>query len=768
MLLLLVAFFLWPLPDNITNPVNLESTNILDRNWNLLYTVRKHDFGIQDKISFDDIPEQIISSLIAVEDRSFYSHFGISIKWILRSIYLNTISGRIVSGGSTITQQYVRGLIKPEKRSLLYKIKEMYFAIRLEMIMTKNEILENYLNNAYFWNQAYGIWAAANLYYEKNINELSLAESAFLIWIVQSPLRFNPIENFEDTVKRQKVVLTSLFDVKKVSLEQFDELSREPIKISSWKIKISTPHFISWFKQIYSNNIFEEKEIKTTIDLNLQKEIEHIIQNKLSELKDKRVTSAAAIVLDLHSWELLSMVGSADFWDEENDGQVNVTISPRQPGSALKPFTYALALESGKTAASTVADIETQFFTQEGNPYIPRNYNYNFNGLVRFREALANSYNISAVKVLEDVWVNHLLEFLKASWIKTLNKSPQYYGLALTLWDGEVKLLELTQAYGIFPRGWKTLNLKVLIDENITEWKQILDPKISWLIADIISDNDARLPEFWAGSVLNFDFPVWVKTGTTRNSRDNWTMWFTSNHLIGVWVWNADNSSMRDTSGVTWAWPIFREVVLALKKNYWAGEFTKPEWIIELDICRLSGKLPTKYCTDIISEHFIKWTEPKQYDDIFIEKKIDIRNNLLGDDCKDEFIKKEVFAIFPLELRKWARENGWKQIPDDFSPLCERGKNNVINEIEVLEIIKPNDFDSFYLDPLVPDANEKIIFEARSHNNIKLVNWFVDGKLVWSSSPPDYRMEWEPEIGSHEVLIKWEGREDKVVIEVLK
>jgi len=749
---IVILFVIWPLPNELKNPIEQQPVNILDRNGKMLYEARKSDFGSQEYLVFEKIPKNIIDILISVEDKTFYHHSGISLKGILRAAYQNYKAGKIVSGGSTITQQLVRNRLKPEKRGYLYKMKEILLALKLEMKMTKNEILESYLNDVYFGHQAYGAQAAAKTFFNKNLTELSLAESSLLIGLIQSPASYDPFINFDLAKKRQQTVIDSMRESGKFSESDLENIESEPIKLSSGKIDIKAPHFVM---MIMGQENLDDSEIKTTLDLDLQSEIELIVQNKLKDLEDKNVTSSAVVVIDAINGELLAMVGSADYFDEEHDGAVNVALANRQPGSALKPFTYAIALNQGKTAASTVADIETQFFTQDGNPYIPRNYDYGYHGLVRYRESLANSYNIAAVKVLEDVGVKNLMTFLSKAGITTLTEPPEHYGLALTLGDAEVKLLELATAYGMFARGGRTLEIKTLLDDKTEEGKRILDEKIAWLITDILDDDIARLPEFGENGPLEFDFPVAAKTGTTRNSRDNWTIGYTPDIIVGVWVGNADNTPMKNTSGITGAGPIFHETMLAATKNKPNRSFKKPGGIYATEICKLSGKLPTEHCPHTMNEWFIVGTEPKKLDDMYTLIQIDTRNELLANsNCPVDFIKEEVFVIFPPELKTWARENGFPSPPNLYSPLCEE-KNEESKaqgeEVEWIIIQKPNANESFLLDPLIPDENEKIIFQASASNNISLINWFVNDEKVGTGKSPAFRYEWQPEIGKFQI-----------------
>jgi len=753
-------YLLWPLPHALQTGTENRSVRILDRTGKLLYEKRQNDFGSRNFLEFEKIPKNIIDAVIAIEDKNFYSHFGINPKSIIRAAWQNYSAKKIVSGGSTITQQLVRSRLKPEKRNYLYKAKEALLAIKLETRLSKEEILEAYLNNVYFGHQAYGIQAASQTFFEKNVAELSRAESAFLVGLIQSPSNYDPYRNFEKAKERQERVI----DAFPISEDEKEELKNEPLRLGSGKIDIRAPHFVMWIIDKYGD--INDTEIRTTLDLDLQMEIERIAERQLKNLEDKNVSSAAVVVLDAKNGDLLTMVGSADYFDSGHDGAVNVALASRQPGSALKPFTYALALKNGATTATTIADIETQFFTQDGNPYIPRNYDYGYHGLVRYREALANSYNIPAVKVLEKVGVENLLHFLQKAGLTTLTRTPDHYGLALTLGDGEVKLLELTQAYGMLARGGKTLPVRTLLDEKTDDGKRLLDEKIAWLITDILDDDIARLPEFGEGGPLEFDFPVAAKTGTTRNSRDNITIGFTPERVMGVWVGNADNSPMRGTSGITGAGPIFHETMLAAMRNLPKASFKKPDGIIEKEICTLSGKLITDYCPHKMKEWFIQGTEPKSYDDLYTPVAIDTRNSLLaGENCPKEFTEEKIFVIFPPELKTWARENGWPSPPAEFSPLCLPGKEKTGSW---LTIEKPNQSETFLLDPLIPDENEKIILSASASDDIEEIDWYIDDQKIGTATRPSFRMEWQPKKGLHEIIAKGVTAEKKISIEIVE
>lgn len=775
---IMILFLLWPLPGGLRFEGDQSPIEILDRNGKRLYQIRDENYGEQAHLTYSELPEKVVKVLLATEDKNFFSHPGISARGIGRAMWQNFTSGEIISGGSTLTQQLVRIGIKPEKRSYLYKIKEMLLALKLDQRFTKEEIIEHYLNRVYFGHQAYGIQAAAKTFFDKNVQELSLGETVFLIGLIQSPESYNPFYKLELAEKRKGVVVGILERSGEFTANEMEEIEETNIKLTSSKTDIQAPHFVMWLTEILNlpdrqagKKFAQEKphSVKTTLDLDLQHEAEKIVERHLETLKDKNVTSAAAVVLEVQTGEILAMVGSADYFDLTHDGAVNVAVAERQPGSALKPFTYALALKQGDTAATTIADIETQFFTQDGNPYVPRNYDYGYHGLVRYREALANSYNIAAVRVLEKVGVDSLLQLLKKVGISTLDLPPEHYGLALTLGSGEVKLLELAQAYGMFAKGGVTMNLTPFLEEPAPAGERVLDEKASWLITDILDEDQARLEAFGEGGPLEFDFPVAAKTGTTRNSRDNWTMGYTPEVVVGVWVGNADNSPMINTSGVTGAGPIFHELMVAAQKGRPTRPFLKPEGIYQQTVCKLSGKKPTSLCPAHIEEWFIRGTEPKEEDDLFQALSIDKRNGLLASEtCPAEQTEQMVFPLFPPELQTWARENGWKMAPRGTSPLCppsdvrkEKGENWIFIE-------NPSPHESFLLDPLIPNEDEKIIFTATAGNEIEQIEWFINQEKVCDTQGPSFRCEWSPKKGKFIVRAKGGNVEEKVTIFVEK
>jgi penicillin-binding protein 1C len=767
-LLLGVLALLWilPMPEKL-NETKTDVTRILDRNGELLYAARTK--GFSSTIPLERIPPFIVDALLSTEDRTFYSHPGVSLRGIARAFVHDIRTMSFEEGGSTVTQQLVRTLLEPERRGVLYKIREAWLALKYDAWHDKRDILDTFLNTAYFGQQSYGIQAAAKTYFDKDVRNLSLSEASLLIGLLNAPTSLNPFKNVNAAKERRDHVLRAMYSTEKISSTEYDEAIAEPLELSHGKVTIQAPHFVMWLLS-HRPELRQKENVRTTLDSHLQATIERIVDTQVEKLEEKNVTSAAVIVLDAKNGDILSMVGSRDYFDEEHDGAVNVTTSARQPGSSVKPFTYALALSQGMTAASTVADIETQFFTQEGNPYIPRNYDFGYHGLVRLREALGNSYNIAAVKVLERVGIPRLLGLLKQAGITTLSESPEHYGLALTLGDSEVKPIELATAFGMFARKGVTMRPRALLNDPIEMGQQVLDPRVAWLISDILDDEDARTAEFGRDGPLTFEYSVAAKTGTTRNSRDNWVMGYTPERIVGVWVGNADNTPMRGTSGITGAGPIFHDVMNEAMKGIPKTTFTKPSGIVDEVVCRLSGKLQSGLCPAVINEHFIQGTVPRDRDDIYVEKVIDTRNNFLASSsCPEHVKKKEVFTAFPVELKKWARENGWKEPPTQYSPLCSYdggAQASASNQVSTLTISRPGENASFRLDPLIPDESELVVLEAQATDDVQHVEWFIDSVKVGEATRPDFRFKWKPVLGIHAVDVRSGESIDRIKIEI--
>ncbi len=612
-----------PFPRKVLQPDSVVSLRILDRKGNLLREVLSDEEGRSRWVSLEEISQNVVLATLAAEDSHFYEHPGIDIRAIARAIIQNIRARKVISGGSTLTQQVVKNIYH-FPRNWFWKTLEIWYALRLEISLSKDEIITQYLNRTPYGNQTFGINAASWFYFDKPPSHLSLAEGAFLAGLPRGPSIYNPYRHYLRGQKRQREVLRRMLNKGMITPEEYRRAFKEPLNLTSPEISFRAPHFCDFvLSKISPKERQNISSIHTTLDLELQKDVEVLVKNYVKSLKKWQVTNAAALIMDNERGEILSFVGSANFFDSYHSGQVSAVTSLRQPGSALKPFTYALALEQGMTAATLILDTEIHIRTK-GMDYVPRNYDGKYHGLVRLREALACSYNVSAIRVLEKIGVESLLHRLKKLGFDSLNKGVDYYGLGLTLGNGEVTLLELTRAYstlarsGIFKKEKIFLEIKDIHGNPrsfpVAHSVRLFSPQVSYIITNILADRDARIPAFGEGSVLSLPFPCAVKTGTSANFRDNWALGYTSHYTVGVWVGNFDGSPMRNVSGVSGAGPLFRDIMLLLEKRERRtnSNFIPPTGLTEVYVCPQSGMLVGSSCPGKIKEIFIKGTEPQE------------------------------------------------------------------------------------------------------------------------------------------------------------
>ncbi|MBU0974869.1 penicillin-binding protein [Patescibacteria group bacterium] len=613
-----------PSPLDLTKKEQSVSTKILDRNGEILYKIYENEN--RSIIPLSKIPKSIINATIAIEDKDFYYHHGFSIRGISRAIISN-FKGEKLQGGSTLTQQLVKNRLLTSQRTFSRKIKEILLSILVEGVYSKDEILEMYLNQVAYGGSTYGIEEASQRYFNKPANKLTLAESAVLAGLPAAPSAYTPFgPNPEFASKRQEEVLRRMVEDGYITEENADKAKNQTLVLNTSKIDIKAPHFVMYVKRILAQEYGEEilnnggLEVRTTLDLKTQEEAEEIVFDEIISLQKLRVGNGAAMVTNPKTGEVLAMVGSTDYFDFENDGQVNVTLRPRQPGSSIKPINYALSLSHGQTLASIINDSPITYQTLGSKPYSPRNYDGKYHGNVTIREALASSYNIPAVKSLAENGVNNMIDLGEEMGISTW-KDRSRFGLSLTLGGGEVTMLDMTEVYGTLATGGyhvetnPILEIKdykgkiyyqnecVLNNEDCSD-RKVLNQGVAFLISSILSDNSARTPAFGPLSTLHIPGQqVAVKTGTTNNLRDNWTFGYTSDRLVSVWVGNNDNTSMSYVaSGITGASPIWNKIIRTQLNEKNPHLFAIPNNIVSNKVCKGST---------IIDEYFIKGTEPK-------------------------------------------------------------------------------------------------------------------------------------------------------------
>ena len=712
-----------------------ETTRILDRNGNLLYEMLDPNAGRRTYVPLERISPNVIAAIIATEDKDFYDNPGFDLFGIARALWQNYTSGEVVSGASTITQQLARlVLMTQEERyeiSTDRKAREIILAAEITRRYTKDEILELYLNEIYFSNMAYGIEAAAETYFNTSAANLTMGQSAFLAGLPQGPGIYDIFNNRDATLNRTKQVLVLMYTLsnerncidvesldKQVCLDAtdatlaYEEIESYPFAQSPTTIKY--PHWVFYIRSLLEaqydpQTIYRSGfTIYTTLDPDLQEYAQQIVSNQISQLTANNATDGALVAIKPGTGEILAMVGSADFYNEAISGQVNMAVSPRQPGSAIKPLTYAAAFEKGWTPATLIWDVPTDF-PPSGDPsdtrppYQPVNYNGRFNGPVTVRTALANSLNIPAVKALQFVGIydnpsteaeDGFINFAERLGITTLTRDD--YGLSLTLGGGDVSLLELTGAFSVFANaGQKVTPIAIarILDSDGNEvfsytpqpGEQVIRSEHAYLISDILSDNNARAMMFGADSVLNLPFRVAVKTGTTNDFRDNWTIGYTPDLAVGVWVGNADYTPMQNTTGLTGAAPIWSEVMQYGITRLTGGSVTpfyRPNTIVDRVICSVSGAEPSERCPSQRSESFAvdQLPLPKE-EDLWQNVMVDTWTGLLASPYCSDFTddKLAINVTDPFAIRwlkqndqgiSWAEENGFEQ-PFFFKPERE-------------------------------------------------------------------------------------------------
>ncbi len=726
-----------PLPENQFAPVGSLSLIITDRNGIILREVLSDKGGYCQWLDLSEISPALIKATLAAEDKYFFLHPGINPVSIVRAISQNILHLKIVSGASTITQQLIRN-VYPRKRDILSKLFEAWMALRLEKSFSKEEILAQYLNRICYGNQAYGIQAAAQLYFDKPASDLSLAESAFLAGLPRSPTQLNPYRNLQKAIERQKKTLQHMYGMGSIQKQDLLNSLDKPLKLVSEIQNFRAPHFCDFLlKQIPLPESSRISRIQTTLDYRLQEKIEALVKNHVSSLKNKSITNAAVIVLDNRNRQILSMVGSKDFFDYDHDGQVNGALALRQPGSTLKPFTYALALKRGKTAASLLDDAEIQFSTPNGN-YHPENYDRRYHGQVRLREALACSYNVPAVALVKEIGPDALFQTLKQMDFTSLDRTPSYYGIGLTLGNGEVNLLELVRSYSTLARyghyARETCMLSYM-EHGKEGWiqypgdeteKTIFSPEIAYVISDILSDNNARIPAFGYNSPLNLPFPCSVKTGTSKDFRDNWTIGFTAKYTVGVWVGNFDGKPMQKVSGISGCGPLFRDIMLLLENKNPSQPIKQPETVICTKVCPVSGYLPGDYCPGSIEEIFIAGTSPT--------------------------------AVCPFHYESNSHN------PDMPEPSA-----GDFDYSSGFKISFPFDGDIFKLDPILRRNYQTIQLKVSipEHFSIDKVEWWVNEEKVGTVSSP-FSLAWKIRPGSYTIKAHAFGRNEMVGISSVK
>ncbi|RJP50589.1 MAG: penicillin-binding protein 1C [Anaerolineaceae bacterium] len=766
-------YFFYDLPsvDSLSSRLIQPSVRITDRNGVLLYELIPSEGGRHAALAFESMPQCIKDATIAVEDRNFYSNPGVDIEGIVRAFWINLQGGETLAGGSTITQQVARNILLTDElgtRSPRRKVREIVLAWQMTRQLSKDEILALYLNQTYYGGMAYGIEAASQTFFSKPASELTLPECALLAGLPQSPGGYNPFTNPEATRERQRVVL-GLMEKDGYIISEERALAEETIlHYTETPYPIRAPHFVWMVKsQIDAleangkiNLAVQSLVIRTTLDLNIQQIAEEAITRQLREYRERapeqNVNNAAVVVLEPHTGEILALVGSADYFDESIAGSINMVISPRQPGSAFKPFLYAQALDprgqNPWTAATPMLDVTTTFPTHEGASYTPKNYDGLEHGLVPVRESLASSLNIPAVLTLEHAGISNTIHFAQQLGITTLG-DPNEYDLSLALGGGQMSLHELTSAYAVLAdEGIATdhpiiLDIRdadgtLLLEPTPASSRQILDPRVVWLLSDILADDEARAIGFGRNSTLKIDRPAAVKTGTTTNFHDNWTIGYTPDIVVGVWVGNSDYKAMKDVTGLTGAAPIWHEVIRKALEGKPKCEFARPDGLVQVKVCALSGLLPTEFCDHTRVEWFIAGTEPTQSDTIYQQVTIDTLTGSLADaSTPADRVQTKIVLDLPITAHPWARSQGLPLLAD----IPQTGETSQPQ----IALISPRPNSTYRFDPAFDASAQKLLIEAVVGAGVSEVTIWADSVPLATLTESPYQAWWQLSVGEH-------------------
>lgn len=781
------ALFAWlakdlPQPNKVVRKEGF-ATKIYDRNEELLYDV--YSDQRRTPIILDQVPLHLRNATIAIEDKNFYKHKGFDPKGIFRALY-NIIVYQNLQGGSTLTQQLVKNALLTSQRTIPRKIKEFILAVQIESKYSKDEILQMYLNESPYGGTAWGVESASEIYFSKKATDLNLVESAILAGLPQKPSVYSP---FSDTPKafigRTQQVLRRMHDDGYITKEQEEEARDQlnKVEFATSSANFKAPHFVMYIKKKledrFGQQLVEQGGLRvyTTLDFKLQEEAQKTVTEEIAKYESIHITNGAAVAIDPNTGEILAMVGSKNYDDPNYDGKVNVALSLRQPGSAIKPVTYVTAFKKGYTPSSMIMDTQTTFPVVSQPDYNPVNYDGKFHGPLQLRYTLGNSINIPAVKLLARIGLKEMLTTAYEMGINSLEPSKenlQRLGLSVTLGGGEVRLLDISSAYGAFANGGLKVEPvsilkvtdkdgKVLDEYKLVERKRVLSAQQAYLISQILSDNSSRLITFGERSALNIvGRTIAVKTGTTNDKRDNWTIGWTPQIVVGVWVGNNDNSSMKQVaSGVSGAAPIWRRIIQAALADKPNISFVAPEGIVSAEVDAVSGyrshdSFPSRL------EYFIPGTEPSSEDPIHTKLKLCRGQDRLATPAqiaRGDYEEKEYFVFReddPVSLdgiNRWQEGiNQWlvSQTDSRYHPPTELCGSD--QEIAVI-IKEPNHQQQI-------NSNEIMVkIDVVSNNKVEKVEFYIDGNFKDEAKNRPYEKVFNISDGPHTIKIK--VRDDK-------
>ena len=711
-----LATVVWPVPDAWF--VDIETRQVVDRHGTVLVEQVVPGHGRGNWTGLDQVAPAVIDAVLAAEDDRFYDHVGLDARALARATVANLRAGGIVQGGSTISQQTAR-LLAGRSPGWTGKATEATRALRLEWHLDKDAILTWYLNRAYFGANAWGIEAAARETFDESAASLSLAEAATLVGALPAPSRLHPSQDPDAALAARDRVLDRLVTTGRRTQEEVDQAKREPLELRR-------PHrpwlaYHAGMKLLAAHPT--HTRVRSTIDASMQRRAEELVARHLEKVGDRDIDHAAVVVVDVEDSSVLAWVGSGGL--EAPGGYVDGASALRSPGSSLKPFLYGLAFEGGETPADILPDIPVAYPTSHG-VWTPDNYSGRFHGPVRVREALACSFNVPAVALLDEVGVPTLVDRMHRIGIGPPER-PAHYGLGLILGDAEVSLAALTNAYAGLARGGVYTPLRLTDLDPRVEGTRFLEEGAAWWVTDILSDPIARVPAFGRYGPLERPYRAAVKTGTSTAFRDNWTVGYTDRYAIGVWVGNFDGRSMRNVSGVTGAGPLWADLVDHVTDGEGARAQPPPEGLDRIGICTLSGEPAGPQCPHRVDE----WL-PEEH----------------GSRPPCTWHPQDCVIAWPSEFTAWAAES------EAAEGCTTRG---------AVSIASPGSGATLFIDPRLPLERQRVPLRANAPSGAREARWFVDGIPLGTVGRP-FELLWQPGTsGRHVVEVVVDGRASEPV-----
>ncbi|MBN2684713.1 MAG: penicillin-binding protein 1C [Pontiellaceae bacterium] len=694
----------WSIPDYQASLDYSDAVvNICDRDGRPLRAVVENSEVVCDPIPLEQMGKWTPLAVVAFEDKRFFEHGGVDAVAMCRAMAQNVHRGHVVSGASTLSTLVVK-LTEPRERTIWTKLVEANHAFELEDQLTKEEILEQYLNRAPFGGNIYGIEAASRRYFGKPANALSLAESAMLVGLPQSPSTLRPDRHWDAALKRRNTVLWRMLENEMITRKQYDTAKEQTMTLRQQDLPFSAPHFCDYVQQRYPL----DSDLRTTLDAELQQLAEEALRQRVMELAPAGVRGGAVVMIDVHTGDLLAMVGSPDFWNVSASGQVNGTVASRSPGSTLKPFAYAAAMDQGFcTPATVMADVPMHFAG-----YTPQNYSLNYSGPVSVRRALVQSLNIPALECVDQVGLESFISTLHELGFSTIQRSAQNYGLGIVVGGCEATLLDLSNAYACLARGgiWKPLRL--LQKETPTEQRSIFSPESAFMIADILS-GDERSSDL-IGHMADAVLPrVAWKTGTSSGHRDAWAIAYNPDYVVGVWLGNPDGSASDALTGGSAAGPVVGKIFRQLYPDGNAPWYEMPSGLKTRTVCARSGSVPCAKCAATVEDYYI----PR----ITSVAPCSIHRN--GEE------------IWPAPIQAFLEKRG----------MTETRKTAVTD----LKLVSPVDGETFRLLPASPGIRQEIKLAAAARSSDTLY-WFIDNQLLQSADAAQ-SIFWPLEKGAHTI-----------------